>query len=37
VRVRLLFRGFWADTARDKGWPDDTLTVHECLLDRPVK
>lgn len=37
VRVRLLFRGFWADTARDKGWPDDTLTVHECLLDRTVK
>jgi len=34
IRVRLLFRGFWADTARDKGWPDDTLTIHECQLRR---
>jgi hypothetical protein len=27
VRVRLIYRRFWAETARTKGWPDDAVTV----------
>jgi hypothetical protein len=27
VRVRILFRRFWQEVARDKGWPDEDLMV----------
>jgi hypothetical protein len=29
VRVRLLYRRFWPEVVRSKGWPDDTLQVFE--------
>lgn len=32
VRVRLLYRRFWEEVSRTKGWPDDTLTVFEQSL-----
>lgn len=29
VRVRLLYRKFWDEVTRTKGWPDETVTVKE--------
>jgi hypothetical protein len=35
VRVRLLYRRFWPDTARDKGWPDNETVVFRKTLAAP--
>jgi hypothetical protein len=32
VRVRLLYRKFWPDVAEAKGWPDDTITLHDEVI-----
>jgi hypothetical protein len=33
VRVRLVYRRFWGEVARQKGWPDDDLTVFDRTYD----
>ena len=33
VRLRLLYRKFWDEVAREKDWPDTTITVHEQVVD----
>ncbi|MCA9149621.1 MAG: carboxypeptidase regulatory-like domain-containing protein [Planctomycetales bacterium] len=29
IRVKLIYRPFWAETIRDKHWPDSSLIIHE--------
>lgn len=29
IRVRVLYRRFWQSIAKDKQWPDDTITVYD--------
>jgi hypothetical protein len=33
LRLRVLYRRFWQEVARSKGWPDRDLTVHERIYD----
>jgi hypothetical protein len=35
LRVRVLYRRFWEEVARAKGWPDRDLTVHERVFAAP--
>lgn len=29
IRVQLIYRRFWRDVGREKGWPDDSITVFD--------
>jgi hypothetical protein len=33
VRVRLLYRSFWAEAAKEKGWPDETIAIYDRTWD----
>ena len=32
LRVRVLYRRFWAEVARTKGWPDSDTVIHERMI-----
>jgi hypothetical protein len=36
LRTRVLYRRFWQEVARSKGWPDRDLTVNERTFDLPA-
>jgi hypothetical protein len=36
VRVRVVYRRFWQETIRSKGWPDSDLVVHDESIAAPI-
>jgi hypothetical protein len=36
LRARLLYRRFWQEVVRSKGWPDRDLLVAERTFDLPA-
>ena len=33
IRVRLIYRKFWRDVAKAKGWPDEEIVIYDRLFD----
>jgi hypothetical protein len=36
VRVRVVYRRFWQETVRSKGWPDSDLVVLDESIAAPI-